>query len=185
MIGQLPTTFLINGTTYPIRTDFRIALIIMQASNDPRLNDQAKAYIVLDALIGTDKLKKEDVQEAYQKCIWFLDGGRIFEQQKRNKKLMDWEQDEQLIFSAVNDVARTETRLQPYIHWWTFLGYFNEIKEGLFSSVIMIRQKKAKGKKLDKSEREFYRQNRELIDLKQKYTPDEQKQIEELEKIFF
>ena len=98
---------------------------------------------------------------------------------------MDWEQDEQLIFSAVNDIARVETRIQPYIHWWTFLGYFNEIKEGLFSSVIMIRQKRAKGKTLDKSEREFYRENKELIDLKQKYTPEEQKQIKELEKIFF
>lgn len=185
MIGQLPTSFRINGKTYPINTDFRIALIVMQASNDPRLSDQQKANLILDALIGKEKLRKEDVQEIYEKCIWFLDGGRQFDRQKKSRKLMDWEQDEQLIFSAVNDIARVETRIQPYIHWWTFLGYFNEIKEGLFSSVIMIRQKRAKGKTLDKSEREFYRENKELIDLKQKYTPEEQKQIKELEKIFF
>ena len=79
-----------------------------------------------------------------------------------------------MIFSAVNDIARTETRSQPYIHWWTFLGYFSEIREGLFSQVLLIRQKKAKGRKLDKSEQEFYTQNKDLVVLKKKLTKEEQ-----------
>lgn len=61
-----------------------------------------------------------------------------------------------------------------YIHWWTFLGYFNEIGEGLFSTVINIRQKKNKGKKFEKYEQDFYQNNKDLIDLKKKYAKEEQ-----------
>ena len=46
------------------------------------------------------------------------------------------------------------------------MGAYLEIYEGLFHQVLMIRQKKAKNKKLEKWEAEFYRNNRKLIDLK-------------------
>ena len=96
---------------------------------------------------------------------------------------MDWEQDESIIFSAINKVAGCETREKEYIHWWTFLGYFSEIGEGLFSTVINIRQKKNKGKKLEKYEQEFYRSNKQLIDLKEKYTAEEQAEIDRLNEL--
>ena len=40
----------------------------------------------------------------------------------------------------------------------------------MFAQIVNIRQKKAKGKKLDKGEREFYEKNRKAIDLKRRYT---------------
>ena len=52
------------------------------------------------------------------------------------------------------------------MHWWTFMGAYLEIYEGLFHQVLMIRQKKAKNQKLEKWEAEFYRNNKKLIDLK-------------------
>lgn len=55
----------------------------------------------------------------------------------------------------MNKAAGFETRTVKYLHWWTFLGYFNEIGEGLFSSVIGIRQKLNKGKKLENTSRSF------------------------------
>ena len=64
------------------------------------------------------------------------------------------------------------------MHWWTFLGSFGEIGEGLFSTVIHIRQKKARGKSLDKWEKEFYSRNKEIIKL---VTPEEQAEIDETE----
>jgi len=69
------------------------------------------------------------------------------------------------------------------MHWWTFLGYFNEIGECLLSTVINIRQKKNKGKKLEKYEQEFYRANKSLIDIKTRYTPEEQAEKERLLKL--
>ena len=40
----------------------------------------------------------------------------------------------------------------------------------MFAQIVRIRSLKAKGKKLDKADQEFYRENRRLIDIKQKYT---------------
>ena len=91
---------------------------------------------------------------------------------------MDWEQDAAIIIPAVNSVAGREIRLDPGIHWWTFFGWYMSIGDGLFASVLRIRSKKAKGKKLEKWEEEFYRENRHLIDLKQVET-DEVRQEKE------
>lgn len=186
MIGRLPKELNVNGTDRAIRSDFRVALLIMQAYNDPELSDQEKARTMMECLYEDyEGLSHEDYQEAYDKAVWFLDGGTVDEGSKhqQSKKVMDWEQDEQMIFSAVNKVAGKETRAIDYIHWWTFLGYFNEIGEGLLSTVINIRQKKNKGKKLEKHEQEFYRENKALIDIKVKLSAEEQAEKEYYEKL--
>ena len=52
-----------------------------------------------------------------------------------------------------------------------------EIGESLFSNIVHIRQKKAKGKKLEKWELDFYKENQSLIDFKQKdQRSDEEKE---------
>ena len=60
---------------------------------------------------------------------------------------------------------------------------FNEIGEGLFSTVIQIRRKKNNNERLDKYEQKFYNANKKLIDLKVKYSLEEQKEIDELNKL--
>ena len=86
--------------------------------------------------------------EACKKAAEFIDYN--IPSGKRKPKTLDWEQDAPLIIPAVNKVAGKEVRALEYLHWWTFLGYFMEIEDGLASQVWAIRQKKAKGKKLEK-----------------------------------
>lgn len=74
-------------------------------------------------------------------------------------KAIDWDKDSQLICSAVNKVAHTEVRAVEYLHWWTFLGYFSEVGESVLSTVVGIRNKIKKGKKLEKYEKEFKANN--------------------------
>lgn len=70
------------------------------------------------------------------------------------------------MFPAVNKAAGLEVRAVPYLHWWTFMGYFESIDaESLFGTVLSIRQKKARGKKLEKYEREFMQNNKALMAL--------------------
>lgn len=180
MIGRLPTTLCIEDREYKIRTDYRIALTIFEAFNDIELKDNEKAMVMLNLLY---EIVPDNIEEALKKASWFLDGGKQYEEFNKTKKVMDWEQDESIIFSAVNKVAGYETREKEYIHWWTFLGYFSEIGEGLFSTVINIRQKKNKGKKLEKYEQEFYKNNKQLIDLKEKYSTEEQAEIDRLNQL--
>jgi hypothetical protein len=182
MIGLLPKSLTVNSVQRAIRSDFRTALLIFQAFNDPELSEQEKVIVMLDCLYE-DEIPYSDIQEAIEKAIWFLDGGQISDNNKQSVKVLDWEQDEQIIFSAVNKVAGKETRAVEYLHWWTFLGYFNEIGEGLLSTVINIRQKKAKKKKLEKYEQEFYREHKELIKFKVKLSDEEQAEIDRINKL--
>lgn len=40
------------------------------------------------------------------------------------------------------------------------MGAYMEISEGLFHEILLIRQKRMSGKKLEKWEQEFYRKNK-------------------------
>ena len=180
MIGVLPQSLPIGGVEYPIETDYRNILIFLSACNDPDLSAGEKLLILMKRLYrdSFEKIPQEHMEEAILQAKWFVDCGQGEDDKKPAGKVMDWEQDEPLLFPAINKVAGMETRAASYIHWWTFMGYFMEIEEGTFSAVLGIRQKKVKGKKLEKWEQEFYRNNRKLCDVKKRYTEEEQAEID-------
>lgn len=178
MIGFLPTSVELGGQEYKIRSDYRVILNIYQAFNDPDLSEQEKCYVCLKCLYKDD-VPQEHLQEAVDKAYWFVGGGDVPKEKIQPVKTLDWEQDESIIFPAVNKAAGFEVRAVPYLHWWTFLGFFNEIGEGLFSSVISIRCKLNKHKKLEKHEKEFYKNHRNMIDLKTKLSAEERQAEDE------
>lgn len=182
MIGALPTALEVDGVLCEIRTDYRVALTIFEAQNNPELSDEEKLAVMVKSLY---KKEPENIAEAAVKAVWFLDGGDVPKGKQAPKRIMDWKQDEQLIFSALNKAAGCEIRAVKYLHWWTFLGYFREVGEGLFSQVINIRSKKARGKKLEKWEEEFCLENEELIRLRPNYSQAEQKRVESLKARIF
>lgn len=143
MIGYLPTCLEVAGKEYEINSDYRVALVIFEAFEDPELNEYDKMDVMLRCLFK-DSIPPEEVNEAIEKASWFLDGGEDYREagQQRQKKVMSWSQDEKMIFSAVNKTAGQEVRAVPYMHWWTFLGHFAEIGECLFSTVRSIREKR-------------------------------------------
>lgn len=171
MIGALPEALAVNGVDYPIRTDYRNVLQVFEAFQDPELEPQEK-WIVAIYLMFEDFSCADDVifaaregfsvEEAVNQIQWFISAGSP-EKEILEKPTYSWKQDEQMIFSAVNRVAGKETRDLDYLHWWTFLGYFNEIGECSFSYVVGIRHKLNQHKKLEKHEKEFVAKNKELI----------------------
>ena len=173
-IWSFPTSLNIGGVEYEIRTDYRVILDLLMALNDPELSDSDKkmsAYmqsrVILEIMFSDwDSIPQEYIQEALDKVSEFIDMG-IGDDSKK-PKTMDWEQDAPIIIPSINKVLNREKRAEKYMHWWTFLGAYMEIGEGLFSNVIHIRQKKAKGKKLEKWEQEFYKENKSLIDFQHK-----------------
>ena len=50
--------------------------------------------------------------------------------------------------------------------------------ECLYSQVLNIRQKRAKGKKLEKWEQEFFHSHKELIVIREKLTAEEQAELD-------
>ena len=174
MIGQLPRELEVNGRMYAIRTDFRDVLNILCAFSDPELEDGEKVYTCLYILFEDfDSIPDGDLEAAFTAALSFIDNGAKSEE-KNSPRVMDWEQDENLLFPAINKVAGCEVRSAEYIHWWTFIGYYMEISEGVFSNVISLRMKKAKGKKLEKWEQEFWNANKGACVLAPKLTAEEQ-----------
>lgn len=179
MIGDLPTTLEVAGKRYAIRTDFRVALNIIQAMNDPDLDEREKCYVCLKCLyIDFDSLPGENMQEAAEKAYWFVGGGDL-PTSDSGVKTFDWEQDEGMIFPAINKAAGYETRAVSYLHWWSFLGLFGEIDDGLFSQVAHIRGKMARGEKLDKWEQRFVREHKSLVTLRARLSAEEQRAEDE------
>lgn len=191
-VWELPTSITVDGTVYAIRTDFRAVLDVLTAMNDPDLflpdaSDQEKAWIQMDTALqilveNYDDLPPEKCVEAYNQLIDFIDCGANDDPKKPQPRLMDWEQDAQIIIPAINRVQGREIRSLPYLHWWTFLGAYMEIGDCLFSQVINIRQKKQKHQKLEKWESDFYRNNREMIDLHKKLSAEEKAAKDSIEK---
>lgn len=184
MIGSLPESFTIDGLDYPIRTDYRNILQVFEAFSDPELTQEEK-WVVAIYLVFADFFCAEDVilaayegfniQEAVDQLSWFITAGAP-EREVLEKPTYSWQKDEQIIFSAVNKVAGTEVRNLEYLHWWTFLGYFNEVGEGTFSFIVGIRNKLNRGKKLEKHEKDFLTRNKELVKLERPKTKEELEQ---------
>lgn len=180
MIGVLPKSLYVNGTERTIRTDFRDILKIVCAFNDPELENEEKIYICLFILYEDfDSIPESDYETAFKAALDFIDHGAETGS-KKMPRTMDWEQDENIMFPAINKVAGFETRTADYIHWWTFIGYFMEISEGVFSHVLSMRMKKAKHKPLDKWEREYWNANKPICVLKPKLSAEEQAEKDRL-----
>lgn len=174
MIGQLPRSLTVGGSEYRIRTDFRDILNIIAAFSDPELEREEKIYVCLFILYeDLDTMPEDQYEEAFRAAMQFIDCG-MEPDSKARPRTMDWEQDETLLFPAVNKVAGFETRACEYLHWWTFMGYFMEISDGVFSQVLSLRQKKSKGKKLEKWEQEFWAANKDICVLRPRLTEEEQ-----------
>ena len=174
MIGELPKSLSVNNIEYDIRSDFRDILKIVCAFNDPELENEEKIYVCLCTLYEDfDSIPKSDYEAAFKAALDFIDAGAKGDN-KKSPRTMDWEQDENIMFPALNKVAGFETRTADYVHWWTFVGYFMEISEGVFSHVLSLRGKKAKNKKLEKWEREYWQANKDICVLKPKLTAEEQ-----------
>ena len=173
MIGELPRSLTVNGVEYAIRTDFRDVLKIVCAFNDPELEPEEKIYICLFILYEDfDSLSQSDYEQAFKAALSFIDFG--MKDDKKSPRVMDWEQDENIMFPALNKVAGFETRTAEYIHWWTFMGYYMEISEGVFSTILSMRMKKSKHKKLEKWEQDYWNSNKSICVLKPKLTAEEQ-----------
>lgn len=170
MMYDLPTTAEICGEKYEIRSDYRAALDILTCLTDPELTPEERTIVALDIFYpDMTSIPENGIQAAIDYMVWFLNCGDEGDNRKR-PKLMDWEQDFQYIVAPVNRVIGQEVRAMPYLHFWTFISAYYELGDCMFAQIVRIRSLKAKGKKLDKADQEFYRENRRLIDIKQKYT---------------
>lgn len=170
MNWSLPDSIEIKGVVYPIRTDYRCILDILADLSDLEADGQDRACALLIGLYpGFGDMPPEQYEDAIQAGLCFINCNPG-EAPRKAPRLVDWEQDYSLIIAPINRVIGGEVRAVEYMHWWTFLAAYQEIGDCTFAQVVRIRDHLARGKKLDKADREWYRKNRHLVDFKRKYT---------------
>lgn len=178
-IWSLPTHARIGDTRYKINADFRDVLEILQYLNDQSKPEYLRWQIAL-ALFYEGEIPTSNQREAMEYLAEFVCYEKTYD--KPGPKLIDWAQDAQMIISDVNKTAGTEIRGKEFLHWWTFLSYFYAIGEGQLSTVVAIRSKKQKGKKLEKWEQEYYQENKSKIDFRRTYTEEEKESLDKFKK---
>ena len=182
----LPTSITIGDRTHEIRTDFRVILEIISMLSDPDLDNADKTEALLE-MFYVNPEEIEDYQTAVDMAFQFIDNSRR-ENKKNSPKLTDWEQDFNFYISPVNHVLGYDARSVAYdvetntggLHWWTFLSAFMEISNDcLYSQIISIRDKQARHKPLDKSEKDWARRNADIIRIKTTYSAAEEAILKE------
>lgn len=173
----LPEALTVGGEGRAIRTDYRAALDCFLALTDPELDSYNRALEVLDILY-IDELPPELWTEALDMAFWYLRGGED-ERGGKSPPLVSWTQDFNMIASPISKIVGTDIRGLEHLHWWSFLAAYMAIGDCLFAQVVAIRDKKARGKTLDKTDREFYRRNKDIIDIKKPLTEAEEELLKE------
>ncbi len=164
----LPHQARLGGRAVAIHTDYRDVLQIIAWLNGAEgadLPPEGRWYVAMRLFYpGFDALPRALWQPAAEYLAWFLAGGRP-QPAAPGPRLLDWQQDAPLIVAGVNRAAGQDVRAMPYLHWWSFLACFDAIGEGSLSTVVAIRDKLRRGKKLEPWELEFYRTHRGVVDL--------------------
>jgi hypothetical protein len=176
-IGTLQTSINVRGRDYAIRHDFRPCLDIMVMFEDVELTDNEKIQALVEILFEEEPpLCEETIIEAMR----FLDNGKLQSDGNAGPdygRLYSWTQDSSYIFSAIDRILGFSSRRCEYLHWWEFMGAFMEIGECMFSTLVHLRKQKKRGR-LTKEEREYWAENKGIMELKEQLTKEEQSQID-------
>ena len=177
MMWSLPISVEIDGTEYTIRNkcDYRVVLDVISALNDEELEMKYRIECAL-FIFYEDLTGLKDIQTAITEMMKIINlGEETTEEEQHKPQLMDWEHDFTQLAPPISRTLGYSVRdAKNYTHWYDFIGAYMEIGECTFSNIVSIREKKIKGKKLEKYEQEFYRENRKLIDLPHKLTAEEE-----------
>ena len=177
MIWSLPVSVDIDGKQHFIRNkcDYRVILDVICALNDNELTEEEKIKCAL-FIFYEDVSQIKNFDKAIKEMFAIISYGAEEENTNNQPQLMDWEHDFQQLSPPISRVLGYDVRTpDKYTHWYTFLGGYMEIGECTFATIVSIRSKLSKGKKLEKWELDYLREHRKMIDLPQKLTSEEEK----------
>lgn len=179
-----PTKMEINGISYDINTDYRVALECFEAINDSELKDIERALAVVCLLLGNN-VPLEDTKEAIEKCAIYLRCGK--DKNPSNKEIdMDYFQDESAIRTSIRQCYHINLNTEENMHWWEY----NELIEGLTEETLLSKIREIRNYDLSKEKdpkirkriqdaKDFYALKKE----EQPMTDEERKNIEEFYKL--
>lgn len=161
-LWSLPKEAALGGKIYPHKTDYRQMLKLMA------LLERQEMPLRLRWLTALAYFYEVPVPAGQEEAAMAYLGAFLTCGQKETPgpKLLDWQLDAPEIIADINAVAGQEVRSLPYLHWWSFLSFFQGIREGRLSALVAIREKLNRGKKLEPHEQEYYRAHKDKVRLR-------------------
>jgi hypothetical protein len=141
LLDAPPETAEVNGRTYQIATDYRIALAYIRLQESDDMTDQEKAVIALSMFYGP-QVQIEDMECLAEHLRWYLRRGKEDEAQESSADpVFDIQADAGRIFAAFLQIYRINLR-KVRMHWWIFLELLDALPQGThLADVIEIRQR--------------------------------------------
>ena len=166
MLDHLPEDY--KG--WLIRTDYRIGVQIQLCISDLELDDSEKTWTALSLLYG--KGVPPDFQTALDGLSWFLSCG--------NPTPAGEADDSGRIVSAFRKVFGIDLSRKK-LHWFEFISMLGDLGGTAFTSVIDIRS--TDPSEVDKKKRAEFIRMKKRFALSAEYTPEEQAEIEEFDRL--
>lgn len=160
LVDDLPDAVEVAGEIVPIDTDFRTAIRIIMAFEDPELTAMEKQAV----LIGNLFLEPpSDLGQAIEVGVRFLNGGEDKGSDAGSSlRLYSFEKDSALIFAAFRQTHGIDLETAE-MHWWKFLALFMDLgAETAFCNLVSLR-KRVKTGKATKEERRAAKEMGEMF----------------------
>lgn len=184
---ELPKSIFIGGKEFPISygCDYRVIFDCFAALKDSEFSPQQRTVnaliIFYEDINSMDDLWLfgENIQEACNEMYKVFNLGKENKGDDGQKPIMDWKHDWHMIAPAVSRVLHYDVRdPDNYTHWYSLIGAYMEVGDCYWAQVISYRNKRRKGRKMDKSDREFYNSHKEDIDFETELTDEQREWLE-------
>ena len=186
LIDYLPTKFEIDRKEYEINYDFRTSILFCLLMQDVELTEEEK---ILQGLQLYYPVIPSNIEEAYEKILYFYSRGNDIEDNKKvkqgkrifkrnNNRAYDFEVDANLIFSAFMTQYNINLN-RDNLHWWEFMSLFNSLKDDTEIVKIMNYRTIDVNTIEDKKERKMYKQLQDYYSLENTITTEEKQLLEQ------
>ena len=185
LTNKLPVDVGINGVLYKINSDYRTSIIF---ANYIQENEELTEKDIIYILELYYPVIPKDIEQAINYIFWFYRCGE--EENKsnstsvgNNKRIFDYEEDAQYIYSAFLSQYRIDLQEIEYLHWWKFKALFEALDNN--NEIVKIMQYRATdlSKIKDKEQRKFYKKMQKLYALKEKINEADQEALDDVKKL--
>ncbi len=170
LIDYLPETVEIEGTVYPIETNFRTFVLFEMMMQEPELSDTEKAMRGLELVYPK---VPDNLNAAVDGLLWFYSCGKRWREKKAGsteessgtQMVYSFEHDDDYIYSAFLTQYHIDLQDVEYLHWWKFKALLRTLSSDLEFSKIMEYRSIDISSGMTKEQRDFYRRKKELYAL--------------------
>lgn len=139
MIDDYPEYVKVNGKTYKINSDFRVAIECNTIAQDEKIGDFERALAIIYLLFGDEGLNDVDNhQKLMQVAKKYLSCEEAGNREEHEDPDMDYVQDKKYIKSSFKYDYQYDPYSLEYLHWYEFYNDLNNLSNSEFGTCCIL-----------------------------------------------